>query len=55
MVSVANVLSVGSRVTNGRTYYTYEILTRTADGDEGGRHHLFAVTSANGASLLTMF
>jgi len=47
-VSVANVLNVGSRVTNGRTYYTYEILTRTADGDEGGRHHLFAVTAANG-------
>jgi len=47
-VSVANVLTVGSRVTNGRTYYTYEILTRTADGDEGGRHHLFAVTCANG-------
>ena len=27
---------------NGREYYTYEILTRTADGDEGGRHQLIS-------------
>jgi hypothetical protein len=47
-VSVANVLTVGSRSTAGKTYYQYEILTRTADGDEGGRHHLFACTVSNG-------
>jgi len=47
-VSVANVLTTGSRVTGGKTYYQYEILTRTADGDEGGRHHLFATTVSNG-------
>ena len=45
---MANVLTTGSRVTGGKTYYQYEILTRTADGDEGGRHHLFATTVSNG-------
>jgi len=47
-VSVANVLTAGSRSAGGKTYYQYEILTRTADGDEGGRHHLFATTVNNG-------
>ena len=45
---MANVLTTGSRSTGGKTYYQYEILTRTADGDEGGRHHLFATTVSNG-------
>ena len=49
-VSVANVLTTGSRSTGGKTYYQYEILTRTADGDEGGRHHLFATTVSGGAT-----
>ena len=47
-MSVANVLTTGSRSAGGKTYYEYEILTRTADGDEGGRHHLFSTTVANG-------
>jgi hypothetical protein len=45
---VANVLTTGSRSTGGKTYYQYEVLTRTADGDEGGRHHLFATTVSGG-------
>ena len=45
---MANVLTTGSRSAGGKTYYQYEILTRTADGDEGGRHHLFSCTVANG-------
>lgn len=32
----------------GITYYTYHILTRTADGEGGGRHHLFKSAIANG-------
>jgi len=47
-VSVANVLTTGSRSTGGKTYYQYEVLTRTADGDEGGRHHIFATTVSGG-------
>lgn len=51
-VSVANVLSVGQSTKGGKTYYEYEILTRTADGDEGGRHHLISV-AASGGKLYT--
>lgn len=47
-VSVANVLSVGQTTKQGKVYYEYEILTRTADGDEGGRHHLISVAASNG-------
>lgn len=47
-VSVANVLTVGQTVKAGKTYYEYEILTRTADGDEGGRHHLISVAADKG-------
>ena len=47
-VSKAHVLDVGSRTAGGKTYFTYYILTNTVDGNEGGRHHLFTVTSSNG-------
>ena len=33
---------------DGKTYYTYELLTRTADGTEDGRHQLFAAAASNG-------
>lgn len=48
-VSAASILGVGS-VTDkkGKEYYTYEILTRTADGDEGGRHQLIKATVSGG-------
>ena len=32
----------------GKKYYKFEVLTRTADGDEGGRHHLIAATVSGG-------
>jgi len=44
-VSSASVL--GSEVgkdKKGKSYYKYQILTRTADGDEGGRHQLINAT-----------
>merc|ERR1712224_1095684 len=44
-VSAASVLDVES-VTDkkGKTVYRYNILSRTADGDEGGRHTLISAT-----------
>jgi len=49
-VSTAAVLDVFSKKDKaGKTYYMYEILTRTADGNEGGRHQLVAATVSNGA------
>jgi len=48
-IAAASVLDVSSRKDKaGKEYYTYEILTRTADGDEGGRHQLIAATVSNG-------
>jgi len=47
-VSTAAVLDVFTKSDKGKTYYMYEILTRTADGDEGGRHQLIATTVSDG-------
>lgn len=32
----------------GKSYYNYELLSRTADGDEGGRHQLLTAAVGNG-------
>jgi hypothetical protein len=47
-VSTAAVLDVFTKSNKGKTYYYYEVLTRTADGDEGGRHQLIATTVSDG-------
>ncbi|KAK9821725.1 hypothetical protein WJX81_005807 [Elliptochloris bilobata] len=48
-VSAASLLDVQSaKDKNGKTYYKYEILTRSADGDEGGRHQLINAAVSNG-------
>jgi hypothetical protein len=47
-VSKAALLGQESVTKDGKTYYTYEILTRTADGNEGGRHQLFSAACSNG-------
>jgi len=52
-VSTASLLNEGSITKDGKTYYTYELLTRTADGNEGGRHQLFAA-AASGGNLYVM-
>eukprot|EP00199_Chlamydomonas_sp_CCMP681_P005359 CAMPEP_0119108050 /NCGR_PEP_ID=MMETSP1180-20130426/13277_1 /TAXON_ID=3052 ORGANISM="Chlamydomonas cf sp, Strain CCMP681" /NCGR_SAMPLE_ID=MMETSP1180 /ASSEMBLY_ACC=CAM_ASM_000741 /LENGTH=245 /DNA_ID=CAMNT_0007093623 /DNA_START=33 /DNA_END=770 /DNA_ORIENTATION=- len=33
---------------SGKTFYLYDILTRTADGDEGGKHQLIKATVSGG-------
>lgn len=47
-VSQVSVLDYGSKDKDGKTYYTYELLSRTADGDEGGRHNLITAVVNNG-------
>jgi len=48
-VSAASILDISSTTDKkGREYYTYELLTRTADGNEGGRHQLIKATVADG-------
>jgi len=48
-VSAASVLDVESTTDKkGRAVYKYNILARTADGDEGGRHQLISATVSGG-------
>ena len=48
-VAAASVLDVQEATDkNGKKYYKYDILCRTADGDEGGRHQLIAATVSKG-------
>jgi uncharacterized protein Veg len=48
----AAILDQKQETKDGKTYYYYEILTRTADGNEGGRHQLFAVACSNGKLVI---
>merc|ERR1711988_2044431 len=48
-VSAASVLDVESSTNRkGKTVYRFNILSRTADGDEGGRHQLISATVSGG-------
>lgn len=48
-VSAASLLDVQTQTDKkGKPYYLFEILTRTADGDEGGRHQLFKAAIGSG-------
>jgi len=47
-VSTAAVLDQSVEDIKGKKYYQWEILTRTADGDEGGRHQLIKAVVSNG-------
>merc|ERR1711904_318237 len=52
-VSAASVLDVDSTIDKkGKTYYRYNILSRTADGDEGGRHQLIAATVSSSSLFI---
>jgi len=48
-ISTAALLDVEEATDKkGKPYYKYEILTRTADGNEGGRHQLITASVSNG-------
>jgi len=48
-VSAASLLDIKEDTDKkGKKYYKYELLVRTADGDEGGRHQLISATVAGG-------
>ncbi|XP_028751976.1 oxygen-evolving enhancer protein 2, chloroplastic [Neltuma alba] len=49
-VATANILETSAPVINGKQYYFVSVLTRTADGDEGGKHQLITAT-VNGGKL----
>ncbi|OIW04199.1 hypothetical protein TanjilG_00759 [Lupinus angustifolius] len=47
-VAAANVLETSAPVVDGKEYYFLSVLTRTADGDEGGKHQLISATVKDG-------
>ncbi|GMI67728.1 OXYGEN-EVOLVING ENHANCER PROTEIN 2, PHOTOSYSTEM II SUBUNIT P, photosystem II subunit P-1 [Hibiscus trionum] len=47
-VATANVLESSSSTVGGKPYYFLSVLTRTADGDEGGKHQLITATVSGG-------
>ncbi|KAJ0236057.1 Oxygen-evolving enhancer protein 2-1 [Hirschfeldia incana] len=49
-VATANILDTNVQDVGGKPYYYLSVLTRTADGDEGGKHQLITAT-VNGGKL----
>ena len=50
--AAASLLDVSeSKDKKGRNYYQYELLVRSADGDEGGRHQLVKSTVGSDGNL----
>ncbi|XP_027333688.1 oxygen-evolving enhancer protein 2-1, chloroplastic-like isoform X2 [Abrus precatorius] len=47
-VAVANILESSKTNIDGKEYYVLSVLTRTADGDEGGKHQLIRATVKDG-------
>ncbi|XP_059644108.1 oxygen-evolving enhancer protein 2, chloroplastic-like [Cornus florida] len=47
-VATANILETATPVIGGKQYYSLSVLTRTADGDEGGKHQLITATVSDG-------
>eukprot|EP00245_Coleochaete_scutata_P007174 TRINITY_DN22283_c0_g1_i1.p1 TRINITY_DN22283_c0_g1~~TRINITY_DN22283_c0_g1_i1.p1 ORF type:complete len:268 (+),score=80.67 TRINITY_DN22283_c0_g1_i1:117-920(+) len=47
-VATASLLESELIEQGGKKYYLISVLTRTADGDEGGRHHVIKATVSNG-------
>ncbi|KAJ6846670.1 oxygen-evolving enhancer protein 2, chloroplastic-like [Iris pallida] len=47
-VATANVLETSTTNVGGKDYYTITVLTRTADGDEGGKHLVITATVSDG-------
>lgn len=48
VVATANILETSTPVIDGKQYYFVSVLTRTADGDEGGKHQLITATVNDG-------
>uniref|UniRef100_A0A0F7CZ97 23 kDa subunit of oxygen evolving system of photosystem II n=1 Tax=Francoa sonchifolia TaxID=23250 RepID=A0A0F7CZ97_9ROSI len=47
-VATANILESSTPVVGGKQYYYLSVLTRTADGDEGGKHQIVTATVSDG-------
>uniref|UniRef100_A0A0F7H121 23 kDa subunit of oxygen evolving system of photosystem II n=1 Tax=California macrophylla TaxID=337344 RepID=A0A0F7H121_9ROSI len=52
IVASANVLDTATPVVGGKQYYYVSLLTRTADGNEGGKHQIVTATVSDGKLYL---
>ncbi|KAL3686684.1 hypothetical protein R1sor_012993 [Riccia sorocarpa] len=48
VVASASIFTAEEKQVNGKTYYNLEVLTRTGDGNEGGRHQCIVATVDSG-------
>ncbi|KAL2623855.1 hypothetical protein R1flu_008100 [Riccia fluitans] len=48
VVATASIFTAEEKQVNGKTYYNLEVLTRTGDGNEGGRHQCIVATVDGG-------
>ncbi|XP_021680730.2 oxygen-evolving enhancer protein 2, chloroplastic [Hevea brasiliensis] len=48
VVATANILESSTPTISGKQYYFLSVLTRTADGDEGGKHQLITAAVKDG-------
>ncbi|KMT09104.1 hypothetical protein BVRB_6g132120 [Beta vulgaris subsp. vulgaris] len=48
VVASANILETSTPEVDGKQYYSVTVLTRTADGDEGGKHQIITATVKDG-------
>lgn len=48
VVATANILESETRVVDGKKYFFVSVVTRTADGTEGGKHQLITATVKDG-------
>ncbi|XP_010522048.1 PREDICTED: oxygen-evolving enhancer protein 2-1, chloroplastic isoform X2 [Tarenaya hassleriana] len=51
-VASANILDTSSQDVGGKQYYYLSVLTRTADGGEGGKHQLITATVNGGGKVI---
>jgi photosystem II oxygen-evolving enhancer protein 2 len=50
-IAAASLMASEAKTVDGKEYYTYEVLTRTQDGEEGGKHHLISAAVSNDGTL----
>merc|ERR1712176_328346 len=53
--SVGHIMRVDKESKNGVTYNIYDVLTRYADGSQGGRWHMISAASKGGKTYVAHF
>lgn len=54
-IFAANVLEKTNKTVDGKNIQIFELLTRTVDGSQGGRHHLIAAGTKGGKTYIAKY